>query len=231
MIEAIKQTIAAVTLTVAFALSTFPARGEDSPALYVVSYIEVVPGKTDEARRLLRDYAAEARRAAGAVAIDVLKRDFYRHQFALLEQWQSQKSRDDHQSTPAAQRFRAALAGLESAGVDERILGPLLVAPPVPAAASAITVITHIDVIPPALDQAKARIKRLVDETRHRTGNLRFDVLVQTDRPNHMTLIEGWKSRADKDAESAAAETISFRKDLLQMSGSPYDERIYRPLD
>jgi hypothetical protein len=45
-----------------------------------------------------------------------------------------------------------------------------------------------------------------------------------------MTLIEGWKSQADKNAESSAAETVSFRHDLLPMSGSPYDERTYRPL-
>ncbi len=119
---------------------------------------------------------------------------------------------------------------LESAGVDERIQGPLFVESDKPAPMPPIVVMTHIDVIPPTLDQAKARIKQLVDGNRHQHANLRFDVLVQTNRANHMTLIEGWKQLADKDAESAAAETISFRHDLLPMSGSPYDERTYRPL-
>lgn len=231
MIEALKTALAAL-LTAAAALAfPAPARSEEAPALYVVAYIEVVPGKADEARRLLRDHAAEARRAAGALAIGVLERDFYPNQFALLEQWQSQKAREDYQSTATTQQFRAALGKLQSAGIDERILGPLFVAPRKQAGPSPVTVITHIDVIPPALDQAKARIKQLVDDSRLRNGNLRFDVLVQTDRPNHMTLVEGWKSSADKDAEIAAPETISFRKDLLPMSGSPYDERTYRKID
>ena len=45
-----------------------------------------------------------------------------------------------------------------------------------------------------------------------------------------MTLIEGWKRPADKAAESAAPGTVAFRHELSSVSGSPYDERIYRPL-
>lgn len=93
-----------------------------------------------------------------------------------------------------------------------------------------IVVTTHIDVIPTALETARGRIKQLVDGNRHKNANVRYDILVQTNRQNHMTLIEGWKSVSDKNAESAATETISFHHDLLPMSGSPYDERTYRPL-
>jgi quinol monooxygenase YgiN len=195
-----------------------------------VTYIEIVPGKEKQARRLILDHSAEARHASGALAIDALIRDFYPNQFALLEHWQSQQARDDYAAAASAREFRAALAGLESAGVDERIQGPLFVESGKPAATPPIVVMTHIDVIPPTLDQARARIKQLVDSNRHHHANLRFDVLVQTNRANHMTLIEGWKQLTDKNAESAASETISFRHDLLPLSGSPYDERIYRPL-
>src|SRR5262249_7828492 len=133
-------------------------------------------------------------------------------------------------STPAAVQFRASLGQIESAAADERIQGPLLVDTEKAALAPPIVVMTHIDIIPTALDQGRAAIKQLVESTRHQNANLRFDVLVQTNRPNHMTLIEGWKRPADKNAESAAASTISFRRNLLPMSGSPYDERIYRAL-
>jgi quinol monooxygenase YgiN len=207
------------------------AHGEDAgKTAYAVAYIEIVPGKAKQARALILAHVADARHAPGALAIDALSRDGYPNQFALLEQWQSPKARDDYAATASAQQFRAALAGIESAGVDERIQGPLFVESEKPAAAPPIIVMTHIDVIPPTLDQARARIKQLVDGNRHQHANLRFDVLVQSNRANHMTLIEGWKQPGDKDAESAAAETISFRRDLLPLSGSPYDERIYRPL-
>jgi quinol monooxygenase YgiN len=227
-----QQLIAALmAATFVLAMPARFARSEEAgKIIYAVAYIEIVPSKENEAHRLIVDHVRDARHAVGALAVEALVRDGYPSQFALLEQWQSQKARDDYAPTASAQQFRAALAKLESAGVDERIQGPLFVESEKPAAIPPIVVMTHIDVIPPTLEAAKARIKQLVDGNRHQHANLRFDVLVQTNRANHMTLIEGWKQLADKNAESAAAETISFRHDLLPMSGSPYDERTYRPL-
>jgi quinol monooxygenase YgiN len=207
------------------------ARAEDTAkTLYAVVYIEVMPGKEKDARRLILDHATDAKRAAGALSIDALVRDGYPGQFALIEQWQSPKAREDYGSTPAAQQFKTALGKIESAGVDERIQGPLFVESEKPAPLSPITVMTHIDIIPTALEQGRTAIKQLVDANRHQDANERFDVLVQTNRQNHMTLIEGWKRPADKNAESAAPSTVTFRHALLPLSGSPYDERSYRPL-
>jgi quinol monooxygenase YgiN len=216
-------------LGIAAFASSVQAQDASKP-VYAVVYLEVVPGREKQARRLIADYVAGAKHASGVLSIDALTRSGYPGQFALLEQWQSAKSREDYAATPAAQQFRASLGKIESAGIDERIQGPLYVESEKPAALSPIVVMTHIDVIPTALDQGRARIKQLVESSRHQSANLRFDVLVQTNRPNHMTLIEGWKSQADKKAESAAPGTTSYRHDLLPMSGSPYDERTYRPL-
>jgi quinol monooxygenase YgiN len=209
------------------------ARAEDANAnkpVYAVAYVEVLPGKEKQGRRLILDYIADARHAAGVVSIDALAREGYPDQFALLEQWQSQKAKDDYAASASVKDFRSGLAEIEAAALDERIQGPLFVESEKPAALSPIVVMTHIDVIPTALETARGRIEQLVDGIRHKNANVRYDILVQTNRQNHMTLIEGWKSQADKNAESAAAETVSFRHDLLPMSGSPYDERIYRPL-
>jgi hypothetical protein len=46
--------------------------------------------------------------------------------------------------------------------------------------------------------QARARVKQLVDNNRHQNANVRFDVLAQSNRQNHMTLVEGRKRLADK---------------------------------
>lgn len=209
------------------------ARAEDANAnkpVYAVAYIEVLPGKEKQARRLILDHVADAKRAAGVVSADVLAREGYPDQFALLEQWQSQKAKDDYAAGASAKDFRTSLAKIEAAALDERIQGPLFVESDKPAPLPPIVVMTHIDVIPTALETARGRIRQLVGGIRHKNANLRYDILVQTSRQNHMTLIEGWKFAADKRAESAAAETVSFRHDLLPMSGSPYDERTYRPL-
>jgi quinol monooxygenase YgiN len=201
------------------------ARAEDGDKpVYSVSYIEVLPGKEKQGRRLILEHVTDAKRAAGAMSVDALVRDGYPDQFALIEQWKSQKAKDDYAASASVKDFRDTLAKIESAALDERIQSEK------PTALSPVIVMTHIDVIPPALEKARTRINQLVDGNRHKNGNLRYDILVQTNRQNHMTLIEGWKSQSDKNAESAAAETISFRHDLLPMSGSPYDERTYRPL-
>jgi quinol monooxygenase YgiN len=207
------------------------ARAEDGDKpVYSVSYIEVLPGKEKQGRRLVLDHVTDAKRAAGVVSVDALVRDGYPDQFALIEQWKSQKAKDDYAASASVKNFRDALAKIESAALDERIQGPLFVESEKPTALSPVIVMTHIDVIPPALEKARTRINQLVDGIRHNNGNLRYDILVQTNRQNHMTLIEGWKSQNDKNAESASTETVSFRHDLLPLSGSPYDERTYRPL-
>ena len=213
--------------------STPSVRAEDPNAnkpVYAVAYIEVLPDKEKQGRRLILDHVADAKKAAGIVSIDALAREGYPDQFALIEQWQSQKAKDDYTAGTSVKDFRAALAKIEAAALDERIQGPLFVESDKPATLPPIVVMTHIDVIPTALETARGRIKQLVDGNRHKNANVRYDILVQTNRQNHMTLIEGWKSEADKNAESAAAETVSFRHDLLPMSGSPYDERTYHPL-
>jgi quinol monooxygenase YgiN len=225
------QPVAATFLAALLSILAPSARSQDAPhSLYAVAYIEILPGKEKHARGLIADYVTRARRAAGALAISALVRTGYPNQFALVEQWQTQMARDDYGATPPAQQFRAALAKLEDAGVDERVQGPLYVESEKPAALPPIIVMTHIDIIPSSLEQGRARIKQLVDSNRHQNSNVRFDVLVQTNRQNHMTLIEGWKFQRDKDAESAARDTVSYRHDLGPMSGSPYDERFYRQL-
>lgn len=223
--------VAATFLAALLGIVAQPARSQDAQhSLYAVAYLEVLPGKQKQARRLISDYVAGARRAPGALAINALVRTGYPNQFALIEQWQTQKARDDFGSTEAAKNFHTAFAKIEGAGLDERVQGPLYVESEKPKALPPMIVMTHIDIIPTALEQGRARIKQLVESNRHQNANVRFDVLVQTNRQNHMTLIEGWQSQLDKDVESAARDTVSYRHDLGPMSGSPYDERIYRQL-
>ena len=112
-------------------------------------------GKEKDARLLLLDHAADARKAAGALSIDAFARDGYPDQFVLLEQWQSQKAWDDYAATSAAQQFRASLGKIESAGVDERIQEALFVDSVKPAAVPPLAVITHIDIIPTALERGR----------------------------------------------------------------------------
>jgi quinol monooxygenase YgiN len=46
-----------------------------------------------------------------------------------------------------------------------------------------------------------------------------------------MTVIEVWKNQKSADDHAVAAHTMTFREKLAPMSGSLYDERLYRVLE
>ena len=88
-----------------------------------------------------------------------------------------------------------------------------------------------IEVLPAAKDQAAAWLKALGAASRKAAGNLRYEVLQQTSRPNHFTLVEIWRDHEALEGHEGAAHTRTFRDLLLPMSGSLYDQRLYRALD
>jgi len=65
-------------------------------AVYVVSYIEVMPPSTGEAAALLRQYREASRKDAGNVRLEVLQQSGRPDHFALVEMWQGQQSFDAH---------------------------------------------------------------------------------------------------------------------------------------
>ena len=93
---------------------------------------------------------------------------------------------------------------------------------------TAIFVLTHIDVIPTELEAGVEYLEALVAESRKDEGNLRFNVLTQISRPNHMTLVETWEDLDAQAAHSEQPHSKDFRAAIRNISGSLYDERIYR---
>jgi quinol monooxygenase YgiN len=197
---------------------------------YVITYIEIKPGLAPEARQLILAYSADARKASGAAQVDALERIGYPDHFALIEQWQSPGAKQAYASTGASAKFRAALGRLQSAGYDERVHSPLSVGPSMPASPDPLVIVTHVDLIPTSVDVGIGKVKAFVEQGRGAPGNRRFDVLTQTSRKNHMTIVESWDAAANKDAWISTAAARSFREDLQPMSGSLYDERAYKIL-
>jgi len=206
------------------------AQSITAPPVYVVTYIEVAPRFLSEARQLILAHGVDARKTPGAVQVDALQRIDYPGHFALVEQWQSQEARQAYASTDSVMKFRAALGPLQSAGYHERIHGALSVAPPMPASADPVLIVTHVDVIPTSVDAGVGKVTGFAGQGRGAAGNRRFDVLVQASRKNHMTIVESWDSLADKNSWISTPAARSFREDLQPMSGSLYDERAYRLL-
>lgn len=205
------------------------AQSTDQPT-FVVTYIEAAPRAASEARELIIARCTAARKAPGLTQIEAFARAGYPSQFAMLEQWQSTKAREDYAATDDAKNFLGRLSPLMVAGFDERIHVPLTVGASKPPAAAAVVALTHVDLIPTFKDAGVPKVKELAEQSRGTSGNLRFDVLTQANRANHMTVVESWSTTAAKEVHVAEPFVKSFRETLMPMSGSLYDERVYSPL-
>ena len=222
--------VSAVILAVAGLLAAgLTARAQDaSQPVTIVTYTEVAPGKAAEARKLILGYATEARKANGALEITVLERISDPAHFALVERWQSQADKQAFAPTDPVTRFRAALDPLRSAAYDERVHADQAVGPAKPTNGQSIVGLTHVDVIPTQLEPGTAKVKAFVEAGRAAPGNLRFDDVVQANRKNHFTVIEAWKSQADKNAWVSGKTARTFREELQPIGGALYDERDFK---
>jgi quinol monooxygenase YgiN len=76
-----------------------------------------------------------------------------------------------------------------------------------------------------------AALKAMSTDTADDPGNLAYQVLQQTNRRNHFTVLETWRSQSAGDAHAMAAHTRVFREKLTPFAGALYDERLYKALD
>ena len=207
-----------------------PAQG---PA-YLVTYLEVAPGMSGKAMGLLRSARAATRKAEGAMRYDAFQRRERPHHFAIIEAWKDAPSRDANLAAAHTRKFREAIQPLLVAGYDERPHAGLDVGPATAAAGArgaTVFTVTHVDFIPPKKDEGIAALRAIADPSRQESGNLRYDVLQQSSRPNHLTLVEAWRDLKALEAHESAAHTAKFRDVSTPMSGALFDQRLYRAID
>jgi quinol monooxygenase YgiN len=200
--------------------------------VYSVIYVEVMPTASAEAGALLRRYRTATRAEDGNLRCEVLQRIGHANQFAILEVWRDQPALETHGRGASSTDMRAKIVAIRNAPTDERVHTALSVGPTAsPPATSAVYVLTHVDVIPPRKDDGVAAVTQLADASRAAEGNLRFEVVQQTSRPNHFTVVEVWANTSTAEAHSMAAATRQFRDALAPITGGLYDERMYSTLD
>jgi quinol monooxygenase YgiN len=207
-----------------------PAVPADVSPLYVVTYVESRSNARDETTALLKSYLAASRKTAGNLRSIVLQRPRRAGQFVVVAAWKDKAAWDAHMAAPATKEFRDKLASLRNAPTDDRFHNSLSVGP-MEDASGAIYGVTHVDVIPPQKDNALVALKALGDANRAASGNVRFEIVQQTNRPNHFTVFEVWRSREAFDANAMSAHQREFRDKLSGMAGALYDERLYEILD
>lgn len=231
----------------------------DKP-FFIVTYIEAAPADAQKAVTLIKQHSAATRQQAGNIGAEALQENGRKNHFVLLEVWQDQAARAAHAKSPGTVTFRKALQPLLHSPYDERPHAGLAAAGGGQGGRGAVYVVTHVDIIPaeqipPCKRQVSetgpcgiALVEKLVADSRKHAGSIRFDALTQANRPNHMTVVEVWRTAKDQEAHTMHADTRNFRDSLAgvapgsglaadplfvinPLSGSLYDEQLYTSID
>jgi quinol monooxygenase YgiN len=194
--------------------------------VYVITYFEVAPASSGQTAAALRQFAATSRKETGNVEFTVLREMERGGRYAVIEAWQDKAALDAHGA--AMKALGEKLQPNFLSPFDARQFWGLALAPPTAANANgAIMVLTHVDVFPAGKDQVAALVKQQVADSRKDSGDLRFDALIQDQRPNHFHLIEAWNGRASRDNHALAQHSREFRAKLVPFEGALYDERLF----
>jgi quinol monooxygenase YgiN len=229
---------------------------------FIVSYIEASPSAEDEVASLIRKQVAASKKEQGNLRFEGLQRMGQTNHFMILEAWADSAAREAHAKAAHTVIFRKSLQPYLYNPYDERPHVGLVAADPKAVAAgkkSTVYVVTHADLIPPEQFPpckrqvsesgpcGNAMITKLAADSRKHAGMVRFDVLTQANRPNHMTVVETWNSVRAQQKHTTSKDVKDFRDALSgivpgsgvnpnplfvlnPLTGSLYDERIYKSL-
>jgi quinol monooxygenase YgiN len=215
------------------AAALLPAGAAAQEAIvYGATYVEVAPGATSQGIELLKALAAASRKEDGNLRFQVVQERQRPNRFVVIEAWKDQAAFDGHRKGNPYAEFNEKLASIRNAPPDERVHNALAAAATMPGSThGAIWVITHVDVPPPSKDACIAELKTLTDVSRKDSGSLMFEVVQQTNRPNHFTVVEIWKDAKAFDGHGTADHTRRFRANLGPMLGAPYEDRVYMAVE
>lgn len=86
-------------------------------------------------------------------------------------------------------------------------------------------VVAYLEVVPAAATEVRGLLAAFRDAGRRADGNLRFDALHRSERPNHFAIVEAWTTGVAYEAHARAAQTRNFRERLERSLITAYDER------
>jgi quinol monooxygenase YgiN len=231
----------------------------DNPT-YIVTYIEADVANSGDVAELIKEQAASSKEEGGNLRFEGLQRIGEDNHFVILEAWDGPETRATHAASEHTTAFRNALEPMLYAPYDERPHVGLVAADltAIPAGStSTVYVVTHADIIPdeqfapcgrqvdPAGPCGHELMTGLAEFSVSQPGNIRFDVLTQSNRSNHMTVVEMWDSAESQAAHQNSADKKAFRNQLSgipaaggvnedpqfvlnMLTGSLYDERLYK---
>lgn len=204
---------------------------QDDSTAFVVTYIEVSPSSVEQASGLISAEVEAGRGDAGNLLLEALQRIDRPNHFVLLETWTSPEAQLSHRDSARKTAFREALAPLLYSPYDERLHMEMVADTRyTEPTADAVYAVTHVDVTPNNVEPAREHLQTLAAASLAEAGNERFEVLVQSNRMNHFSVVERWENADAQLQHIDAAHSREFRSSVYPLSGALYDERLYRAL-
>jgi quinol monooxygenase YgiN len=203
-------------------------------AIYGVTTLDVAPGTANQGVTLLKQYRDAARKQAGNTGVTLLQEADWPNRFMIYEAWKDQSAYDANEKAAHTLQLRDQLKPIAGAPYDRRNYHVFSVGPAQAAAADGDTVYMHLhlDVFPPGIDATLAAAKAVAEAARKGEGNLRYDVVRSVNPPlSHSTVFAAWGSRKAFDAYENSAYARQFRDTVGPLLGSPFDDRLYVPIN
>lgn len=223
-----RSALIASTLAVALVRT---AGAQDGEAAHVVTYIEVSPSSVQQAMELIAAEVEAGRGDDGNLLLEAVQRIGQPNHFVLLETWTSLEDQQSHRDSDRTTAFREALAPLLYSPYDERLHVELVASTQYSEpTADAVYAVTHVDVTPNNVDPALEHLQTMAAASLAEAGNERFEVLVQSNRRNHFSVVERWENADEQLEHIDASHSRMFRENIYPLSGALYDERLYRAL-
>ena len=109
------------------------------------------------------------------------------------------------------------------------IIGAMFTAP-AHAQGNVVYLATYVEVAPNAAAAGARLLERYREASRKEGGNLRFDVLQESARPNRFVILEAWQDKTALDIHANAGGSQQFRDKLKNIAAAPYDQRLTHAL-
>jgi quinol monooxygenase YgiN len=202
-------------------------------AIYGVTALDVAPGAASQGLALLKQYRDGALKQAGNTGVILLQEADWPNRFVIYDAWTDQAAYDANERAAHSAELRAKLASMGGAPYDRRDYRVISVGP-AQAAAGGDTVYMqlHLDVFPAGIEATLAAERAVAEAARKGDGNLRYDVVRSVKPPlSHTTVLAAWQNRKAFESYENSAYARQFRDAVGPLLGSPFDDRLYVPIN
>lgn len=190
-------------------------------------YIDSVPAQSAQALAKLRAYVAATKAEPGLLTIRLLSELNRPERLAVYEVWRDEPALNAHLAATPRKALDNDLVLMLQAPIDNRIASVVTSANGVNNK-SALHIIVHIDVAPPAAPAIAEALKAQVAKAGLAQGLIGYEVSQQNDHTNHFSVVQTWSGRPAFQAFAGWPAAKALRSQLSTVNGALYDERLYQ---